>query len=142
VLHVDPARLPQKGAEPPIFGLCLLWPNGWMDQDGTWYEGRPRPRLHCVTWGLSPPIFGPRLLWPNGRSSQLLNIWQSYRQDGCFTHSVRPGTVLHNDEEFAINFTHDMNQLLLTVNCCFFTSGSPLILTLQVTNNNLITPIF
>ena len=37
------APLPKKGAEPPIFGLCLLWPNGWMDQDVTWYGGRPRP---------------------------------------------------------------------------------------------------
>ena len=25
-----------KGAQPPIFGPCLLWPNGWMDQDATW----------------------------------------------------------------------------------------------------------
>jgi len=23
---------PPKGAQPPIFGPCLLWPNGWMDQ--------------------------------------------------------------------------------------------------------------
>jgi len=22
---------PPKGAQPPIFGPCLLWPNGWMD---------------------------------------------------------------------------------------------------------------
>ena len=21
-----------EGAQPPIFGPCLLWPNGWMDQ--------------------------------------------------------------------------------------------------------------
>ena len=41
----------QKGAEPPIFGPCLLWPNGWMDQDATWYGGRPRPRQLCVRWG-------------------------------------------------------------------------------------------
>ena len=26
---------PQKGAEPPIFGSCLLWPNGCVDQDAT-----------------------------------------------------------------------------------------------------------
>jgi len=25
-------------------GPCLLWPNGWVDQDATWYGGRPRPR--------------------------------------------------------------------------------------------------
>ena len=38
VLHGDLAPLlPKKGAEPssPIFGPCLLWPNGWKDQDGT-----------------------------------------------------------------------------------------------------------
>jgi len=32
---------PLKGAQPPLFGPCLLWPNGWMDQDAAWYEGRP-----------------------------------------------------------------------------------------------------
>jgi len=39
VLDGDPAPLPQKGAEPPcpIFGPFLLWPNGWMHQDSTWY---------------------------------------------------------------------------------------------------------
>jgi len=31
VLDGDPAPLPKKGAEPPIFGPCLLSPNGWMD---------------------------------------------------------------------------------------------------------------
>jgi len=82
VLDEDPAPLPKKGAQPsPIFGPCLLWPNGWMDQDATWYEDRHRPRPHCVTWGPSsppqkkgtqPPIFGPCLLLSNGRSSQLL----------------------------------------------------------------------
>jgi len=37
VLDGDHAPLPKKGAEPPtqIFGPHLLWPNGWMDQDGT-----------------------------------------------------------------------------------------------------------
>jgi len=42
VLDGDPAPLPQKGVEPPIFSPCLLWPNGWMDQHGTWHEGGPR----------------------------------------------------------------------------------------------------
>jgi len=27
--------LPKNGAEPPIFGPCLLWPNGCMYQDNT-----------------------------------------------------------------------------------------------------------
>jgi len=47
VLDRDPAPSTQKmGGQPPIFGPCLLWPNGWMYQDGTWYGGRPPPRGH------------------------------------------------------------------------------------------------
>jgi len=55
VLDGDPATLPKKGAEPQIFGPCLLWPNGWMDQDGTWHGGRPWPSPHCARWGRSIP---------------------------------------------------------------------------------------
>jgi len=47
--------LPKKGAEPPILGPCLLWPNGWMDQDGTWHGGGPRSRPHCARWGPISP---------------------------------------------------------------------------------------
>jgi len=75
VLDGDPAPLSQKWAEPPlpIFGPFLLWPNGWMHQDTTWYGGRIQPRRLCVRWGpnpppqkgAEPPIFFPRLLWPN-----------------------------------------------------------------------------
>jgi len=55
VLHGDPAPLPKKGAKPPqIFGPCLLWPNCWMDQYGTWHGCRPQPRRHCVRWKPSP----------------------------------------------------------------------------------------
>jgi len=41
VLDGDPAPLPPKGTEPPIFGPFLLSPNGWMHQDATWYGGGP-----------------------------------------------------------------------------------------------------
>jgi len=44
-----------KGAEPLILGPHLLWPNGCMDQDATWYAGRPRPTQHCVRCGPSYP---------------------------------------------------------------------------------------
>jgi len=36
VLHWDP--FPKKGhklTDYLLFGPCLLWPNGWMDEDGT-----------------------------------------------------------------------------------------------------------
>ena len=56
VLDGDPASVPKKVAEPPpIFGPFLLWPNGLMHQDATWYAGRPQPRRLCVRWGPSYP---------------------------------------------------------------------------------------
>jgi len=45
------AARPLKGAQPPIFGSCILWPNGWMDEDATWCGSRPRPRPLCVRRG-------------------------------------------------------------------------------------------
>jgi len=42
----------------PVLSVCdfgVLWPNSWMDQDATWYEGRPQLRPHCATWGPSSP---------------------------------------------------------------------------------------
>ena len=29
---------PQKEGAAPNFRACLLWLNGWMDEDATWYE--------------------------------------------------------------------------------------------------------
>jgi len=62
---------PKRGrASSPIFGPCLFWPNGWMDQDGNWHG----QATLCYIWnqlpspknGQSPLIFGPSLLWQNG----------------------------------------------------------------------------
>jgi len=44
---------PKRWRIPPFFGPCLLWPNGCMYQDTTWYAGRPQPRRYCVRWGPS-----------------------------------------------------------------------------------------
>jgi len=49
VLDGDPAH-------PPIFGLYLLWPNGWLGQDATWYGVKTRPRRLCVRWGPNSPV--------------------------------------------------------------------------------------
>jgi len=48
VLDGHPAPYPKRGGSPPIFVPSLLWPNGCMDQDATWYGGRPRLTRHCV----------------------------------------------------------------------------------------------
>ena len=42
----------------PVLSDCYVgvsWPNGWMDQDATWYGGRSRPRRHGVRWRPSFP---------------------------------------------------------------------------------------
>jgi len=90
-------RLPSpKGAQPPIFGKCLCWPIGCMDQDATWYGGRPRSRPHCARWGPSspspqkgaqPPICGPCLLWPNGWMDQDATWYDGRPRSG--QHCVR-----------------------------------------------------
>ena len=64
VLGGNQVPAPKRGTappictDPPIFGPCMLWPNGWMDQHATWYGSRPRPRRHCVRWGPSYPKRG------------------------------------------------------------------------------------
>jgi len=71
VLDGDPAPSTKRGRA-LYFAPCLLWPNGCMDQDATWYGGMPRPRRHCVRWGpsfefqkgggASSLIFGPSIV--------------------------------------------------------------------------------
>jgi len=48
-----------------VCDVGLFWPSSFIDQDGTWYRGRPQPRRHCVLWGLSSPS-PERGLWPDG----------------------------------------------------------------------------
>jgi len=36
VLDGNPAPPPKGAQQPQLFSPCLLWPNGWMDQDATW----------------------------------------------------------------------------------------------------------
>ena len=56
--YMGPRSPHLKKAQPPLLGPCLLWPNVWMDQDATWYEGTFQPRPHCVTWGSNSPKRG------------------------------------------------------------------------------------
>jgi len=70
---------PKRGTAPPIFGRCLLWPNGWVDEDAPWYGSRPRPRPHCVRRRPSSPqrgtaasLFSAHVHCGHGRPSHLL----------------------------------------------------------------------
>ena len=74
--YIASTVLPKRTQPHPIFGACLLGPNGWMDQDATWYGGKPRRRRRVryrvgtqfPLKGTQPPVFGPGLLylWANG----------------------------------------------------------------------------
>ena len=61
---------PTKSDTPPIFGP---WPNGWMDQDATWFAGAGLGQGHIVLDGdpvplpqiggtAAPYLFGPCLI--------------------------------------------------------------------------------
>jgi len=72
---------PEKKGTPtlPNFGSCLLWPNGWMDEDAAWYGSRPQPGPHCTMRGpcsherdTAAPLFSARVCCGHGRPSQLL----------------------------------------------------------------------
>ena len=75
---------------PQIFGPYLLRPNGYMDQDATWYGGSPQPSGLVLDGdpyplpkkGRSPQIFGPCLLWPNGWIEQQGTWHGGSRQPG------------------------------------------------------------
>jgi len=93
VLDGDPASPRKEAQQPPlskftgagagfacvriIRGPCLLWSNGWIDQNAIWYEGRSRPG-HIVLngdpahrkGGTAAPIFRPMLLRKNGWMDQ------------------------------------------------------------------------
>jgi len=56
ILCLMGTQLSPKRGIPPIFSPCLLWPNGWMDRDATWYGGMAWPRPHCVRW--NDPMHG------------------------------------------------------------------------------------
>jgi len=88
---------PKKGGAAPNFHPCLLWPNGWMDQDGTWSGGGPQPGHIVLDGDAAPlpkngaqrPIFRPFLLWPNGCMYQVNTWYGSWPQPR--RHCVRWG---------------------------------------------------
>jgi len=69
-------QLPLKGAQPPIFGPCLLWPNGWTDEDSTRYGSTSRPRPHCVRRGPSSPAKGHVQQPPPSSACVYSILWQ------------------------------------------------------------------
>ena len=113
MLDGDPAPPLKKGGTTPIFGPCLLWPNGWIDEDATWHGSSPRPRPHCIRrvpaprerGTAAPPLFGACLMWPRSpisASAELLfyyrckggtRIWGSGSSGGNRSHQCCSGPI-------------------------------------------------
>ena len=55
MFDADPVTPKKAHPRHPIFGLCLLWPNGWIGEDASWYGSRYRPRPHYVRRAPSSP---------------------------------------------------------------------------------------
>jgi len=117
VLDGDPATPPQRGTAPKFRPISVV--AKWLDEDATWYGGRPQPRRLCVRWGLSspcpkmvrPPIVGPCLLWPVEffkDHSTTRYFWQWWECNVCQTTLI-------------ISYRHSLNnpslesRLLVTV---------------------------
>jgi len=108
-----------------VLSVCnvgVLWPNGWADQDATWYIGRPRSKQHCVRWAPSsphgkghcsppPPLFGPCLLWPNGHQSQQL-------LSSCYGYFVSRHLSVYFQSAFVVF------SLVSSVQCCKWLAGN------------------
>ena len=89
VLDGDPAP-----AQPPlIFGPCLLWPHGWLNEDATLY------RVVCLgpypPKGINVPNFQPMSVvanWPNGWMDQdamhLVRRWLADLVDIVHNYSI------------------------------------------------------
>jgi len=89
VLDGDPAPLPKKGRSPPIFGPCLLWPNGCMDQDALGMEAGLGLRDIVLDhrWGPSSPSPKGSQCPPNFRPMSIV----AKRLDGLRCHLVEVG---------------------------------------------------
>ena len=84
VLDGDPAP-PKRGHNPPEFSAHFYCgQKGWMDQDASWYRGRPGPWRHCVRCGRSPMSASADLLYGGAMSfinSRVVFVMQSCEGD-------------------------------------------------------------
>ena len=82
-----PLPLPKRWAvHPQIFGPFLLWPNGLMHQDATWYGCWPQLRGPCVKWRPSLPS---RTKWAEAeRPSQFSAHFYCAQTAGCIKLSL------------------------------------------------------
>jgi len=70
-----------------------------MDQDATWYRGRPQPRRHCFRWGPRCPLSKrTAILAFSSPSGKILIV--AYYQNYC----IDSNQILHNDKDHQMSF--------------------------------------
>jgi len=96
---LDGVAAPHKRGTAPVFGLCLLLPNCWVDENATCYGSRPLPKPHCVRPGPSSPrergtdpLFSAHVYCGDGSPSQLL---LSSSTNGC----PKPRQTINNSRQ-------------------------------------------
>jgi len=125
----------QKGAEPPIFGQYMLWPNGLMDRDAVSREVGLSPSeivldgtqlpLKCAR----PAVFGPCTLWPNGWMDEDATWYRSRTQPR--PHCVRRGPSSPTRKSTTVPlfsahvyWGHGRPSQLLLSSCSYFGNAS------------------
>ena len=82
-----------------VCNVGVLQPNSWMDQDATWYRGRPQPRRHCFRWGPRCPLSKrTAILAFSSPSGKILIV--AYYQNYC----IYSNQILHNDKDHQMSF--------------------------------------
>jgi len=109
-LDGNPApRLRKKGGRTaPNFSAhvcCGQTAGSWMDQDVSWYGGRPRPRRHCVRWGPSSPFF---------REDPILGAWIYLNNGLTDRHELKFGKVTPIDplDLYALNISEFYKSMM------------------------------
>jgi len=114
---MGPSSPSRKGAKPPNFRPCLLWPNGWMMKTPLGTEVDIRPGHIMLDGDPSPPakgaqqpLFSAHVCCGHGCPSQLL-------PSSCFQLI----TNSHNNSKFLRYFVQGLFKLLM-LNCFTYCS--------------------
>ena len=70
-----------------VCDVSVFWPNGWMDQDDTWYRGRSWPRLHCLRWGRSSLTTERGTATATSATAEML--LKKFSEAGYWVHTVK-----------------------------------------------------
>jgi len=123
----------------PIFGPCLLWPNGWVDEEPLGTEVDLDPS-HIVQDGVAaptkeaqqPPIFGPCLLWSRSPISATAELFLRYASRQTHRHrdtliatlSTSPGRVTIQTTSIRNTYTVHIRDLYENCSLSHYTAAN------------------